>query len=93
MQPLDYASVRPFDSVMKNAECEIVARNILTIIGRGNNEWGGVISWEEYKTERLKDGNFTESEKEYFDKVFGFMTSEESVKAFAPNWRELSEKE
>lgn len=84
MKPSNFLSVA-FDSVLKNSECETVARNIMVILNRTGNEWR-VLSWDEYKQERLKDGNFTESEKAYFDKVFGFCTSAEAANAFCKGW-------
>jgi len=84
MNPSDFTR-SPFDSVLKNRESETVARNIMVILSRTGNEFR-LLPWEEYKQERIKDGNFTESEKQYFDRVAGFCVSAESAKAFCPSW-------
>ena len=84
MNPSNFCST-PFDSVLKESECETVARNIMVILSRTGNAFR-LLSWDEYKTERTKDGNFTESEKTYFDQVVGFCVAAESAKAFCPSW-------
>jgi hypothetical protein len=76
---------RPYDSVLHKSEAETVARNIMVILSNS----GGVfrlLTWDEYKAARILDGNFTESEKEYFDQVVGFCVSEHRAKAFCPSW-------
>ena len=84
MQPSDFTKTA-FDSVLKNSECETVARNIMVILSRTGNQFR-LLSWDEYKEQRTKDGNFTESEKQYFDRVVGFCVAAESAKAFCPSW-------
>lgn len=84
MNPSDFTK-HPYESVLKNNESETVARNIMVILSRTGNQFR-LLSWEEYKQERLKDGNFTESEKQYFDRVVGFCVAAESAKAFCKNW-------
>ncbi len=84
MKPSNFCST-PFDSVLKNSECETVARNIMMILSRTGDEFR-LLSWDEYKEHRTKDGNFTESEKQYFDRVVGFCVSAESAKAFCQSW-------
>lgn len=75
----------PYDSSSRNYESETVARNIMVILARTGNKFR-LLDWHEYKKERLKDGNFTESEKTYFDLVAGICAQEESAKNFSPNW-------
>ena len=84
MQPSDFTRTA-FDSVLKNSECETIARNIMVILSRTGNQFR-LLSWDEYKEQRTKDGNFTESEKQYFDRVVGFCVAAESAKAFCPSW-------
>lgn len=84
LKPSNFCS-KPYDSVLKNSESETVARNIMVILSRLGDEFR-LLSWEEYKEQREKDGGFTESEKQYFDRVVGFCVSAESAKAFAPTW-------
>lgn len=84
LQPKNFLS-HPYNSVMNNSEHETVARNIMVLLDRT----GGVfrpLSWEEYKAERQKDGNFSEAEKYYFDRVAGFCVAAESAMAFCPGW-------
>ena len=75
----------PYDSILHNSESETVARNIMVILSKTGNYFR-LLSWEEYKEHRMKDGNFTQSEKHYFDKVVGFCVSEHSAKAFCERW-------
>jgi len=84
MKPSNFIK-KPYDSVLKNSECETVARNIMVILSHTGDEFR-LLSWDEYKEHRTKDGNFTESEKQYFDRVVGFCVAAESAKAFSPIW-------
>ena len=45
------------------------------------------LSWKEYKKERIKDGEFTEREKEYFDKVIPYFKSSDTVQLFSKAWK------
>lgn len=87
MKPSDYTR-HPYGSVLQENECEAVARNIMVILSRTGDTFR-TLSWEEYKAERLKDGNFTHSEKSYFDRVFGFCVAQESADAFCRNWAKV----
>lgn len=71
--------------MLKNNESETVARNIMVILSRTGNNFR-LLGWEEYKQHRMNDGNFSDVEKEYFDKVAGFCVAEESALAFSENW-------
>jgi len=84
MTPKDF-NKHPYGSVLQNSESETVARNIMVILFRTGNAFR-LLEWNEYKEERQKDGNFTESEKKYFDRVAGFCVSAESAKAFCEGW-------
>ncbi len=88
MKPSDFTKY-PFDSVLQNNECETVARNIMVILRRTGDEFR-ILSWGEYKQERVKDGGFTMSEKDYFDRVAGFCVAAESAQAFSPAWKNIS---
>ena len=61
-------SGKPWASIFNNSESETIAANIMAILKRTGNTFRE-LSWDEYKLERLKDGSFTEREKEYFEKV------------------------
>ena len=89
-KPSNFTST-PYGSVLKKSECETIARNIMVILSRTGDKWR-VLSWDEYKAERLKDGNFTESEKAYFDQVAGFCVAAESAEAFSPGWFKPNDK-
>lgn len=84
MKPSSFMK-HPYGSVLANSESETIARNIMVILARTGDKFRS-ISWEEYRSHRQADGNFTSSEKSYFDRVAGFCTSEESAKAFCPGW-------
>lgn len=84
MKPSNFTT-HPYDSVLKNNESETVARNIMVILARTGDTFRP-LSWEEYSTQRMKDGNFTLSEQAYFERVSGFCTTEEAAKAFCQNW-------
>jgi len=64
-RPSDF-TVQPWGSVLQKSEAETIAANIMVILKRTGDEWRS-LTWDEYKTERLKDGSFTEGEKVYFD--------------------------
>jgi hypothetical protein len=83
--PREFSKKEPFDSALQNSESETVARNVMTILARTGNTWR-VLSWDEYKAERLKDGSFTEGEKKYFDRVAGFCSNEAAALSFCPGW-------
>lgn len=75
------------DSVLQKTEAEIVMRNIIVILFRTGNKWRK-LSFDEYKIEREKDGRFTMSEKEYFDKVMDYVHPER-IGLFASGYKEI----
>lgn len=85
MKPSNFTK-HPLDSVLKNNESETIARNIMVILERTGNEFRP-LGWEEYKSERLKDGNFTEGEKYYFDKAIDYCKSPDTAKLFSKSWK------
>ncbi len=85
LKPSNYTS-HPMSSVSKEWEAEQIARNIMTILWRTGNEWRP-LAWEEYRTERQKDGNFSEMERPYFDRVISYCKSAEDADRFCSSWR------
>ena len=85
MQPSNFIN-HPYDSVSQHMETEIVARNIMVILSRTGNEWRK-LSWEEYQTERMRDGGFTGLEFKEFEAAVNYCTSEEQARTFSPAWR------
>ena len=84
MNPSNFTD-HPCGSVFKKFEAENVARNIMVILKRTGDIFRS-LSWEEYKKERMNDGNFSNAEKRFFKKVIVYCNSEETAKLFAPNW-------
>jgi hypothetical protein len=75
----------PWNSVIKKAEGESVARNIMMILKRTGDIFRP-LPWEEYKAERIKDGNFSETEKAFFEMVIDYCKSEDTAKLFSKSW-------
>lgn len=48
---------------------------------------GFLLPYEEYKAERMKDGNYSEKEAYYFEMVSPYCFSESEAKKFSPEWR------
>lgn len=84
MKPSNYRS-HPWGSVLQNSQSETIASNIMAILSRTGNEWRP-LSWEEYKTEREKDGRFSLTERGYFEKVAPYCKSADTADLFAPGW-------
>lgn len=85
ISPSYFSDRAPFTSKFKKSENETIARNIMTILKRTGDKFRK-LSWNEYKTERLKDGHFSESEKKYFDEVIEYCTTPEKARLFSKNW-------
>lgn len=88
LKPSDF-TFKPFGSVLQKSEAETIAANIMVILKRRGNEWNS-LSWDEYKEERLKDGEFSEGEKRYFDQVIDYCKSPETAMLFSPKWKEIA---
>lgn len=88
IKPSDFSKEGPWNSVFQQSEYETIASNVMTILNRTGDNWKE-LSWDEYETERLKDGNFTSSEKHYFDKVIPYCVSWEKAITFSPSWAEI----
>ena len=84
MKPSNFTS-KPFGSVLQNAESEIVARNIMVILSRTGNTFRN-LTWEEYKKERLQDGDFSQNEYEHFQSVIDYCKSADTAKLFSKEW-------
>jgi len=75
----------PMGSVLRKSEHETIARNIMVILERTGNIFRE-LTWDEYKKERKKDGNFSEGEKSYFDDVIIYCKSADTAKCFCKDW-------
>lgn len=75
----------PMGSVLRKSEAETIARNIMVILERTGNKFRE-LTWEEYKKERVKDGNFSEGEKKYFDDVIKYCKSADTAVCFCEDW-------
>jgi hypothetical protein len=92
LKPSDIVEIEPMSCVLKKCEAEIVARNIIVILYRTGDKFRN-LSWEEYKEERLKNKNFWEGEKKWFDLVIDYCTDSKKVKAFSKYWNVKSKAE
>lgn len=84
-KPSDFKNY-PSDSVTRNSECETVAQNIMIILSRTGDKFRP-FDFEEYQIERKKDGNFSQAEKTYFEKVRSYCADEDTAKTFSKEWR------
>lgn len=85
MKPSDFTNL-PTNSIIRKLEVEIVARNIMIILSRTGNIFRS-LSWDEYRQERLRDDNFTEEEKKYFNEVAPWCLTGGKASLFSPIWR------
>ncbi len=79
----------PWNSIFQNAETEQIALNIMLILKRNGDKFlfPEEMTWEMYKEERLKDGQFPEAEQSYFEKVKYLSTGVKStILNFSPDW-------
>ncbi len=88
MNPKNFTKTQPMESVFQKCEHEVIAQNIMVILSRTGNEWRE-LTWDEYKKERKKDGNFSNIEKGYFDEVLPYTISAEKALDFSPFWAKL----
>lgn len=91
LKPSDFA-YRPRLSKCYKMEPESVAENIMVIFARTGNVFRD-ITFEEYRTERLKDGKFHYFEKEYFDEVVYHCSSAVIASNFSPVWKAVFERD
>jgi len=87
MKPSNFISY-PWNSILQNAESEIIARNIMMILVRTGDKFRS-LSWKEYKIERLKDKKFSEKEKHYFNKVINYCKTSETARLFCKDWNKI----
>jgi hypothetical protein len=85
LKPSDFAKIYPMNSVYNKSEHETIARNIMLILSRTGNKFRH-LSWQEYKKERLKDNNFSDLEKYYFDNVLRWCVGPKNAKQFSNSW-------
>lgn len=88
MKPSNYTGY-PWSCKFNNSESETIAQNIMVILSRTGDTFRE-ITWNEYKKERKKDGNFSDSEKDYFDRVIPYCTSPEKANEFCTKWTEYN---
>jgi len=83
--PSDFSKQFPYGSRAGKTEAEVVAKNIMMILERTGDKFR-VLPWDEYKAERLKDGEFSNQEYDLFKQVIGFCKSADTATLFAPAW-------
>lgn len=84
--PSDFTN-DPYGCVFRKAEHERIAQNIMVILERTGNNFRE-LSYKEYEIERLKDGNYSDYEKRFFDDVIKYCSSAEKAKTFSKQWSE-----
>lgn len=84
-KPSDF-NYHPFSSVFQNTEHEIVARNVIVILKNTGDQWRNV-TIQEYEEYRKKDGNYSISEKRYFEDVIPYLNSADKAELFSPSWK------
>lgn len=88
LKPSDYYLVYPTSSRFKDGQCEIVAENIMIILQRTGDAFRE-LTWDEYAAERIKDTDFTQEEKIYFNKVKRYCASAEKASTFSSEWKNI----
>lgn len=83
-KPSDFCTF-PWDSAIKKVEYEQIALNIMKILKRTGNKFRQ-LSFEEYKREREKDGDYGYQEEIIFQEVSKYCVSAETAKLFSPEW-------
>ncbi len=84
MKPSNFTSY-PWSSVLQNSESETIAQNVMKVLKRTGDEFR-LLFWEEYKEERLKDGNFSDREKSIFENVIPYCQSADTAVLFCKTW-------
>jgi hypothetical protein len=85
LKPSDF-TIHPYSSILKKSEAETIAVNIMVILKRTGNAFRP-LSYDEYKAERLKDGNYTDAEEYYFKQVIPYCKNADTAQLFCPKWR------
>jgi hypothetical protein len=87
LRPKDF-TCEPWDSVLRNKESEIIARNIMKILARTGNTFRP-ITWEEYVIKRKEDTTeCTDSESTFYQVVVYCTCAEQAIK-FSPDWAKM----
>lgn len=87
MNPSFFSNKYPWDCAANfdKSEHETIAQNIMVILARTGDEFRE-LTFEEYKTERLKDKNFSDREEKYFNEAIKFCKSADTAKCFSKSW-------
>ena len=85
--PSMFSDIYPWNSQVGETWREIVAQNIMKVLKRTGDKFRS-LSWKEYKEERLKDGNFSKTEEQYFEDVQFYTIDEKSARSFCKGWLE-----
>ncbi len=87
LKPSDFSETFPFDSIFQKSEPETIIKNCLIILKRTGDIWRD-LSWEEYETERRKDGNFSYAEKAYFSEIIDYIHPER-IGIISPKYKRI----
>lgn len=86
--PADFLR-RCYGSIARNTESEIIFRNIMVILSKAGNTWRK-LDFSEYEECRKEDGHFSDTEKDYFERVIAYTQSPEKAREFVgKNYFEL----
>lgn len=94
MKPSNFV-VHPWSSVFQNAECEVVARNIMSILYTTGDNWRE-LSEQEYEEVRKQDeaknpnARYADwAELPIFRKVVQYTVSAQKAAIFSPTWEKI----
>lgn len=81
---------KPWGSTLQNHESEVIAMNVMVILKRTGDTFRE-LTWDEYKTERLKDAAvFSEKEKPFFERVKHLAIGDKTaIIKFSPVWNDI----
>ena len=88
IKPSEFAKASACGSIFQKSEAETIAKNIMKILERTGNEWRK-LTYQEYETERLKDGHYSSREEKYFNLVIDYCSSPDKAKSFAPDLKKI----
>lgn len=86
-KPSDFKNY-PWDSVLHKCELESIAQNIMIILARTGDTFRK-LSYEEYKNELNKDGQYAQGETD-FNKVIdsGYFKNADTAQLFSKEWKD-----
>lgn len=94
MKPSDFCT-HPWSSIFRNAECEVIARNIMSILYTTGDQWRE-LSEQEYEQVRKQDeaknpkAHYAAwAELPIFRKVVSYTVSAEKAASFSPTWNKV----